>query len=103
MNRDMSGAFGSESYALEEARVEMAAAFVCNILGLPTDYANHAAYIPHGSRNSRVTNTKSSGVPQMLNGSLIGPWPTTRNTRSPIKPRRPQDQSNPPPPDPMID
>jgi len=23
----------------------MAAAFVCNILGLPTDYANHAAYV----------------------------------------------------------
>jgi antirestriction protein ArdC len=45
MNRELSGAFGSESYACEEARVEMAAAFVCNILGLPTDYANHAAYI----------------------------------------------------------
>jgi antirestriction protein ArdC len=45
MNRDLSGRFKSESYACEEARVEMAAAFVCNILGLPTDYANHAAYI----------------------------------------------------------
>src|SRR5262249_39411152 len=45
MNRDLSGAFGSESYACEEARVEMAAAFVCSILNLPTDYANHAAYI----------------------------------------------------------
>jgi antirestriction protein ArdC len=25
----------------------MGAAFVCNTLGLPTDYANHAAYIGH--------------------------------------------------------
>lgn len=45
MNRDLSGTFGSERYACEEARVEMAAAFVCNTLGLPADYANHAAYI----------------------------------------------------------
>jgi len=45
MNRDLSGAFGSAKYAAEEARVEMAAAFVCNTLNLPTDFTNHAAYI----------------------------------------------------------
>lgn len=45
MNRDLSGKFGSDAYACEEARVEMAAAFVCNTLNLPTDFENHAAYV----------------------------------------------------------
>lgn len=45
MNRDLSGKFGSASYASEEAKVDMAAAFVCNTLGLPTDYENHANYV----------------------------------------------------------
>lgn len=45
MKRDLTGRFGSESYTLEEARVEMAAAFVCNTLNLPTDFDNHAAYV----------------------------------------------------------
>ena len=45
MKRDLTGRFGSEKYAMEEARVEMAAAMVCNTLGLPTDFVNHAAYI----------------------------------------------------------
>jgi antirestriction protein ArdC len=40
MNRDLSGKFGSESYCTEEAKVEMAAAFVCNTLNLPTDFEN---------------------------------------------------------------
>jgi antirestriction protein ArdC len=39
MNRDMTGSFGSEKYSQEEARVEMAAALVCNTLNLPTDFA----------------------------------------------------------------
>jgi antirestriction protein ArdC len=47
MKRDMSGKFGSDIYALEETRVDIAAAFVCNTLALPTDYVNHAAYIDH--------------------------------------------------------
>jgi antirestriction protein ArdC len=45
MKRDLTGTFGSESYSLEEARVEMTAAFVCNTLNLPTDFQNHAAYV----------------------------------------------------------
>ena len=45
MKRDLTGRFGSEKYAMEEARVEMAAAMVCNTLGLPTNFVNHAAYI----------------------------------------------------------
>lgn len=45
MNRDLTGKFGSVSYSQEESRVEMAAAFVCNVLNLPTDFDNHAAYV----------------------------------------------------------
>ena len=45
MNRDLSGKFGSDSYACYEARVEMAAVFVCNTLGLPTDFKNSAIYV----------------------------------------------------------
>ena len=45
MNRDMTGKFGSDAYSCEEARVELAASFVCNTLGLPTDFENHAAYV----------------------------------------------------------
>jgi antirestriction protein ArdC len=41
MNRDLSGKFGSNSYACEE----MAAVFVCNALNLPMDFHNHAAYV----------------------------------------------------------
>ena len=45
MNRDLKGKFGSDAYACEEARVEMATVFVCNALGLPTDFQNSAIYI----------------------------------------------------------
>jgi antirestriction protein ArdC len=45
MKRDLTGAFGSESYCAEEARVEISAGFVCNTLNLPTDFENHAAYV----------------------------------------------------------
>ena len=45
LDRDLSGAFGTERYAIEELRVEIAAAMVCSILGVAVDYANHASYI----------------------------------------------------------
>ena len=45
MNRDLTGKFGSQNYSSEEAKVDMAAAFICNTLGLPTDFENHAVYV----------------------------------------------------------
>jgi antirestriction protein ArdC len=39
MNRNLSAKFGSDAYACEEARAEMAAVFVCNTLNLPADFA----------------------------------------------------------------
>lgn len=46
LNRDLSGRFGSESYAMEELVAELGAAFLCSELGLPTDpRQDHAPYI----------------------------------------------------------
>ncbi len=46
LNRDLTGRFGSESYAMEELIAELGAAFLCAELGLPTDpRTDHAPYI----------------------------------------------------------
>ena len=46
LNRDLSGRFGSESYAVEELVAELGAAFLCAELGLPTGpRQDHAPYI----------------------------------------------------------
>lgn len=46
LNRDLTGRFGSESYAVEELIAELGAAFLCSELGLPTDpREDHAPYI----------------------------------------------------------
>lgn len=44
MNRDLSGAFGSESYAREELRAQMASLYLSMELGLPFNPERHAAY-----------------------------------------------------------
>lgn len=46
LDRDLTGRFGSESYAVEELVAELGAAFLCAELGLPTDpRQDHAPYI----------------------------------------------------------
>jgi antirestriction protein ArdC len=46
LNRDLSGRFHTESYAMEELVAELGAAFLCSELGLPTDpRQDHAPYI----------------------------------------------------------
>lgn len=44
MKRDLSGAFGSESYAREELRAQMASLYLSMELGLPFNPERHAAY-----------------------------------------------------------
>lgn len=44
MNRDLSGAFGSEPYAREELRAQMASLFLAAELGVPFNPERHAAY-----------------------------------------------------------
>jgi antirestriction protein ArdC len=53
MNRDLTPKFGSDAYACEEARVEMAAVFVCNTLNLPIDFENSARYVGNWLRKLR--------------------------------------------------
>lgn len=43
-NRDLSGAFGSESYAREELRAQMASLFLSMEVGVPFNPERHAAY-----------------------------------------------------------
>lgn len=46
LDRDLSGRFGSDSYAVEELIAELGAAFLCGDLGLtPEPRADHACYI----------------------------------------------------------
>ena len=45
LNRDIKNRFGSEKYAHEELRVELASVFIGATLGLPCDVPNHASYI----------------------------------------------------------
>lgn len=45
LNRDMPRKYGGADYAMEELRAELASAFVCAELGLPTELEQHASYI----------------------------------------------------------
>lgn len=45
LNRDLSHRFGSEGYAREELRAELASFFVASRLGIPHDPGQHAAYV----------------------------------------------------------
>jgi antirestriction protein ArdC len=43
--RDLSGAKGTPKYAFEELVADMAAAFVCSVLGIQPDLEHHASYL----------------------------------------------------------
>ncbi len=45
LNRDLTGSFGTEGYAKEELRAELASAFLSAELGLPGPLDNHASYV----------------------------------------------------------
>ena len=45
LNRDLSGPFGSESYAKEELRAEIASMLLGDELGIGHDPGQHAAYV----------------------------------------------------------
>jgi antirestriction protein ArdC len=45
LSRDLSGSFGSASYAKEELRAELTSVAVGSIIGLPCDIPNHASYL----------------------------------------------------------
>lgn len=45
LEREMPREYGTPAYAMEELRAELASAFVCAELGLPTELEQHASYI----------------------------------------------------------
>ncbi len=45
LNRELRNSFGSDKYAQEELRAEMASAMIGAELGLPCDLPNHASYV----------------------------------------------------------
>ncbi len=45
LDREISRHYGSPAYVMEELRAELASAFVCAELGLPTELEQHASYI----------------------------------------------------------
>ena len=45
LKRDLSGGFGSMSYAKEELRAELASYAIGSMIGLPCDVPNHASYL----------------------------------------------------------
>ena len=45
LGRDLSGGFGSQDYAKEELRAELASYFLADKLGIPYDPEQHAAYV----------------------------------------------------------
>ncbi len=45
LNRDLSGGFGTMSYAKEELRAELASYAIGSMMGLPCDVPNHASYL----------------------------------------------------------
>lgn len=51
LNRDLTGRFGSDSYAKEELRAEIASLMIGDTLGLGHDPGNHVAYVQSWIRN----------------------------------------------------
>lgn len=45
LNRDLTGRYGQEAYAMEELRAELASAFLGAELGLPCELEGHASYV----------------------------------------------------------
>ena len=45
LNRNLAGRFGTQAYAMEELRAELASAFIGTELGLPSQLEQHASYI----------------------------------------------------------
>jgi len=100
MNRNLTGKFGSDAYACEEARVEMAAAFVCNTLNLPTDFENHAAYVAGWLKKLREDKRelfRAAADAQKISDWTLGYHPNyaARHAAQPVRPGLPMTVSEP--------
>jgi antirestriction protein ArdC len=80
LNRDLSGRFHSESYAIEELVAELGAAFLCSELGLPTDpRVDHAPYI--ASWLKVMKNDKRAIFTAAAKAQEAVDWMTKKNTK----------------------
>ena len=50
LDRDLTGRFGSDAYAMEELRAELTSVFIGSVLDLPCDIPNHANYLGDWAR-----------------------------------------------------
>ena len=67
LKRDLSGKFGTASYAFEELVAELASIFVCNNYNLEYDDTNHASYLKHWFnllKNDNKAFFKAAGLAQ---------------------------------------
>jgi hypothetical protein len=79
LNRDLSGRFGSEAYAMEECVVELLSALICGDLSLSAEpRADHASYMRHGLRCCATTRGRSSPHRARPSKPLIGCTPSRR-------------------------
>lgn len=75
--RDLSGGFGSENYAKEELRAELASVFLSEALGIPsseTSLGNHAAYIKSWVdvlKNDKFEIVKASKDAEKITGYVL--------------------------------
>lgn len=82
LDRDLTGRFGSESYAVEELVAELGAAFLCGDLGItPAPRADHAQYIANWLKvlkdDKRAVFTAASKASEAAN------WLTGHNRDAP--------------------
>jgi antirestriction protein ArdC len=78
LDRDLSGSFGSKSYAFEELIAELTAAFVLNEFNYTGELENHASYLDHWLGALKSDNTyffkaasMATKASQFLLGGLI--------------------------------
>lgn len=57
LNRDLTGRFGTNSYAAEELVAELTAAFVCGEFGVDYDLEKHASYVQNWAQVLRADKT----------------------------------------------
>lgn len=75
LNRELSGAFGSEKYAREELCAEMASAFVCATIGIDGEFDNSAAYIANWRQRIKDDPkllVKAAGAAQKASDLILG-------------------------------
>ena len=92
LDRDLTGRFGSQAYAQEELRAELASCFLGAELGLPCDIPNHASYVASWLRTLREDKReifRAAAEAQRITDYLLGFHPG--HARAAAEEARPDD------------